>query len=1279
MLFWHLFVDTGGTFADALGRSPTGELRRAKVLSSSMLRGRVVGGSPGTWEIENRWDACNDLMVGWDVRRTTDGSDLGAVQGWDAATGRLRLTGSASPSPGTIIDVICPEEAPILAARILTRTPGNQPLPPIVLRLATTRGTNALLTRDFPRPTVFTTAGLEDLLDIGTQQRPDECLFSLDIRKPARVHGVVVSVHARISPDGQTIAALQMERLHAETQHACGGARGAAAIALLHADLHPAHELQVAEAARSMGFDPVVCSHQVSPMVKLLPRALTTVVEAALAPVVSSYIKRIQASLGNSGQLDIMTSAGGLAPCRDFAAKDSLLSGPAGGVVGAAAAARSAGANEIFAFDMGGTSTDVSRWSAGAGVEHASEHSAGDVTLVSPAVRVHTVAAGGGSICDFDGAALTVGPASAGASPGPACYGRGGPLTVTDVQVLSGRLFAAGFGVPLDEPAASRSAGALLARIHTIDPSATVELMLDGLLAIAAERIAGAIRVVSSARGHDPARATLLAFGGAAGQIACLVAERLGMSRVILPRDAGILSARGLMSAVFQTIVQRQILQPLHMAIDGLQATVDDMMSQAQRDLAAYCGVATSESPHITNRLDWALRWHGQETPVEIEADGVNEERLRERFDAAYRRQYGYAADRDPTSLEVVWVRLVASTVSNVAVPDEKSPMETLIEAKPRTQALRTRGRQVMAPVIMRPSLAVGAQLAGPALIVEEHCTTVVEDGWNLEVLADGAMAMVRAKGAGEEERAASQLDSAEVELYTSRLESAARAMGAALQRTSVSVNVKERLDYSCAVLDSDANLVACAPHVPVHLGSLGVCVREVRKRIDIGPGDIVVTNHPACGGSHLPDVTVIAAAFDESAPTIPMAYVAARAHHAEIGGIRPGSMPPDARCLADEGVVIAPMYAVRAGMSNLEQVRTLLSDNSRGVPSRAVGTNLEDLRAAIAACLSGVHQLQTLAKGEGGRERLARMMESIQSRSAHVAGEAIARLGTRAIDLSDTLDDGTPLRARLVIDSSGMTFDFSGTGGPHPGNLNATPAIVRSCLVYVVRVLAGRDLPLNEGLMRPVRVVLPTSLLNPHFEADGDPRDQPAVVGGNVEVSQRLVNMLLRGLGLCAESQGTMNNLIFGDDARSYYETIGGGAGAGPGFAGASAVHTHMTNTRITDPEILERRYPVRLERFAVRRGSGGAGTNRGGDGIERVIRFLEPMRVSVLTQRRAQGAHGLVGGNHGQPGMQRVIRADGQITTLGPSDGADLHAGDAIEMLTPGGGGWGPPPNHT
>jgi len=1259
---WQVSVDTGGTFTDAIGIAPSGELRRAKVLSSSALRARIRALiAPDIIEIDQSWGVADDFPGGWSLG-APPGHPSPKVSRFSAALSLITLDGpiASSAKPGAILDILCPDEAPILAARVLTQTPALLPLPPIFMRLATTRGTNALLTRSFPPVALFTTRGLGDLCEIGTQQRPD--LFALDIRKPPLLHARTIEIDERLAADGAVLQPIDTRALERDARAVLGSGIRIAAVALLHADLNPVHELAAAAILRRLGFNIVALSHEVSPFVKLLPRSITTIVEAALAPIVSTYLARIQHALPG-GRLDILTSAGSLVPARDFRAIHSLLSGPAGGLVGAAAAARTAAEPHVLAFDMGGTSTDVSRYAGS--IAHVFEHTVGPATLIAPAVDIHTVAAGGGSICAFDGTALTVGPASAGADPGPACYGRGGPLALTDIQLLSGRLAPRSFGVPLDEHAAYAAFDALVERMGL--PRARATSVLDGLLDIAAERIAGAIRVVSSRRGHDPAAATLLAFGGAGGQIACIVAERLGIRRVLIPPDAGLLSARGLFAAPFQHIAQRQVLRPLDDPHDSLDQTIAELTREATTRVRAMLDERGDPAGPIRCTTVAALRAAGQETPIEIELQCARD--ARPNFEIAYERIYGYRAPDG--GIEVVWLRAIASGASAGGVRTESlaSPARQLASQPRLTRSMRTAGIAVDALIIDRAVLTPGRAIAGPALIVEPHCTTVVDSGWNLTVLPDGSLRLDIDRSAAP--RARPTLAATEVELFTSRVESAARSMGEALQRTSFSVNVKERLDYSCAVLDSRAGLVACAPHVPVHLGSLGVCVRETLRHIAIAPRDAVVTNHPACGGSHLPDLTVIAGAFDDHAN--PIGYVAARAHHAEIGGIRPGSMPPSATRLIDEGVVIPPMCIVHQGVERFDDLRRLLT--SRPHPTRALHANLEDIRAAIAACARGVVELESLARAHSPA-RLAEMLEAIQSRSARAAAEAVVALQPLDLALADELDDGSPLRVRITARDNVLTFDFTGSAPVHSGNLNATPAIVTSCLVYLMRLLCGRDLPLNEGLMRPVRIILPEGMLNPPFLLRTHPATLPAVVGGNIETSQRLVNLLVRGLGLAAESQGTMNNLIFGDERSSYYETICGGAGAGPGFDGASAVHTHMTNTRITDPEILERRYPVRLERFAVRRGSGGRARFRGGDGVERIIRFLAPMSVSVLTQRRVNGPRGLDGGGDGQPGRQWIERADGSTTPLAHIDGAQLAPGDALVMQTPGGGGMGGPP---
>ncbi len=1278
---WRIFIDTGGTFTDALGLSPGGRTFRAKVLSSGVLRARVVEVIDGrTVRLDEAWHAQDDLPRGWRmVMRGRDPAGSFEIAGYDSRSSTLRLAAPIKRQVpcGTMIEIESGEEAPIVAARLMTGTPGDRPLPPISMRLATTRGTNALLTGGVSPIALFITRGLGDLLEIGTQQRPAADLFALDIHQPRALHRCVVEVDERLNADGTVLKPPDLEALEGAARRALDQGFECAAVSLLHGDINPAHERAVVSCLRRLGFRVVCASGEVAPFVKLLPRAQTTVIEAALSPVVSDYFQRVSASLPG-GRLDSLTSAGGLVPARAFRAKDSLLSGPAGGVVGAAAAAESAGEREIVAFDMGGTSTDVSRWAGR--LEHVYEHTVADATLVAPAADVHTVAAGGGSVCDFDGAALVVGPASAGAEPGPACYGRDGPLTVTDAQLLSGRIWPSGIAVPLDVAGAERALAALAARMGNGGVLQDRGRVLDGLLAVAAERIAGAIRTVSTRRGHDPHAASLLAFGGAGGQIACMVAERLGMARVIIPPDAGLLSARGLAAARFERIAERQVLSPLAEVGEQLDDLVAELRDRAAGELSSTLAEIGEDPERIEHRAIAAVRVRGQETPLELTFGRSSD--LAPAFDREFQRVFGYRPEGEgrDAGRELVWLRVVVSGGEPIGGFAPAGPEQRDASRIMGAQDLRSGGRSHRTEALHRDALHAGETIRGPALIVESHCTTVVDEGWDLTVLHDGSLRLDRvsdaARGAAGAGSGAGAIEEAEVELFTARMESIAVSMGEALRRTSFSVNVKERLDYSCAVLDARGRLVACAPHVPVHLGSLGVCVREVVRRTTIAQGDAVVTNHPACGGSHLPDVTVIGGAFDGDGRVI--GYVAARAHHAEIGGIRPGSMPPNATRLGDEGVVIPPMHVVRSGVPDFAGLERVLSSGKH--PTRALRANIEDIRAAIAACANGASEIEDLVAAHGAG-RLGEMLEAIQRRSALAATGVARALGPIDLHLKDELDDGSPLCIRVVAAGDSLTLDFLGTAGVHPGNLNATPAIVNSCVLYVTRVLAGREqtnragrgLPLNEGLMRPVRLILPEGLLNPPFDPDLDPEVQPAVVGGNVETSQRLVNLLLRGLGVCAESQGTMNNLIFGDEERSYYETICGGAGAGPGFDGASAVHTHMTNTRITDPEVLERRYPVRLEKFAVRRGSGGAGKQCGGDGVERAIRFLAPMSLSLLTQRRVRGPRGGNGGGPGMPGEQWIERVDGRTERLKSLDSREVGSGDLVVVRTPGGGGWG------
>ena len=1238
---WHLSIDTGGTFTDGLARNPAGEVRRAKVLSTGAIRARVLAvAGPGQYRLAQQWhlpDAAT--LTGFYLRQAGEASETGPqVIAFDPATGLLRSS-AALPGlePGATVELFTGEEAPVLAARLLTGTPPGQAFPPLTMRLGSTRGTNALLERKGARVALLVTAGLPGLLEIGNQQRPD--LFALDIRKPAPLYDRLIEVPARMDAQGQEIAPLLPDHVQELVQQVLASGCDAVAIALLHAYRNPAHERALAAALRQAGLAHVSCSHQLAPAIRLLPRAQTTVVNAFLAPVIEDYLAGVQHGLAQA-PLKVMTSAGGLVDARHFHPKDSLLSGPAGGVVGAATLARQTGHPRILTLDMGGTSTDVARYDGA--YDYRYELAVGDARLLSPALAIETVAAGGGSICRFDGQRLSVGPDSAGAQPGPACYGAGGPLTLTDVNLLLGRLDPATFGIPLDE-AAARAALAALRGEAVISE----EELLQGFLDLAHETMAGAIRRISIRQGYDPAAYALLAFGGAGGQHACAVAGLLGIRRVIVPYEAGILSASGIGTAAITRQAQAQVLRPL--------AEVDLAARFARLEAEALAALAAEGPGGQISRRSLLLRFHGQNHSLEIPyAPGgpTPEATFRMRYEALF----GHWLDQP--SLELEAIRVVATLAGPDLPPLPPVPTSHHPHADRHTAA---------GPVYDWENLGPGAHLAGPALLAGRHATVVVPAGWSLQL--DGGRNAILQATAPQATVTAEAEAAISLSLFAHRFESIAQEMGALLERTSFSVNVKERLDFSCALLDAAGTLVVNAPHIPVHLGSLGVCVRQVCAALPLGPGDVAITNHPGYGGSHLPDITLVAPVFVGETLA---GYVANRAHHAELGGKRPGSMPADARHLAEEGVVIPPTYLVRAGQMDRAGIAAHLQAGPW--PTRALAENLADLDASLASIRAGVDALTALCQEHGLATVQARMAD-LKAYAAQHMRQRLAAFPPGTYAAQEFLDDGSLLQVQISLAGGEASLDFSGTSPTHPGNFNANPAIVTSVVMYVLKLLAEAGLPLNEGLMEPVHLYLPPgSMLNPAFPPD--PAACPAVVGGNVETSQRLTDTLLKALGVAACSQGTMNNFLFGHESLGYYETIGGGTGAGPDFAGAHGVHQHMTNTRITDPEILEFRYPVRLEQLALRPGSGGKGRWPGGNGIIRQVRFLQDMEVTLLTQHRTAGPYGLAGGEAGQPGQQYWLRAaEGDTLPLPGCISLRLRAGDAIRIETPGGGGYGNP----
>lgn len=1251
---WRVWVDTGGTFTDCLAKGPDGALRRAKVLSSSALRGVVTAiDGPRALRVREAWGAVPDLVRGFHFAAL--GLEGGVeVAGHDPSTGVLELTAAHPPglAPGMAFEVRSAEEAPVLAARLVTGTSAGEPLPALAMRLATTRGTNALLERKGVPVAVFVTRGFRDLLRIGTQQRPD--LFALRVRRPPPLHHAVVEVPGRLAADGSELSPLDLRGLAPMVEQLLASGVRVAALSLLHSYRNPTHEEALEAYLLDAGFAHVARSSELAPAIRLLPRAQTAVVDGYLGPVIGDYLRRVGEVV--APRLHVMTSAGGLVRPADFRAKDSLLSGPAGGVVGAARAGRISGFERVIAFDMGGTSTDVARYDGD--FEYRWEHEVGGVRLMTPALAIESVAAGGGSVCTADADGLRVGPESAGATPGPACYGAGGPLTLTDVNLLLGRIDPDRFGIPVSLGAAERALDDLRRAVEELRGEAVpAEALLEGLLEIADERMADAIRGISLRKGVDPSGYALVAFGGAGAQHGCGVAARLGIRTVVVPADAGLLSALGIGHAVLERFASRQVLASLACCEDDLE----ELFAELAREVTtAVMREGVGEDEVSVRRRILSLRYQGQDATLEVEWEGPGRP-VRQTFETRYLEAYGHRASDRP--IEVESVRVVASTRADADAP---APAPHPSRPEPHgEQRLRVAGEWRLVGSYDRGALVPGAVVDGPCVIHEAHSVTFVDAGWSAAIDAAGAIVLeFRAAPAS----SGAAHEAVEEELFISRFRALVGEMGDQLQRTALSTNVKERLDFSCALLDADGELVANAPHIPVHLGALGLCVRRVAAALEMRPGDVVVTNHPAYGGSHLPDVTLVTPVHD--AEGVLLGYVANRAHHAELGGARPGSMPPAATSLVEEGVVIPPTRLIDRGHERWDVLREMLTGAT--FPSRAPDDNLADLRAQLAANHRGAGLLRELAANHGAAT-VGRRMEMLKARAERRAREAISRVPAATYRATERLDDGTPLAVSIDIAAGRAIIDFAGSGGVHPGNLNATPAIVRSAVLYVVRLLIDEPLPLNEGLLRPVEVRISPGLLDPPFPED--PALAPAVVGGNTEVSQRLVDTLLRALGLAACSQGTMNNVLWGNERFGYYETVCGGSGAGPGWHGESAVHCHMTNTRITDAEVVEHRYPVRVERFEIRSGSGGEGRWRGGDGVVREIAFLEPMSLSVLTQHRVERPYGAEGGAPGTAGRQTLVRADGSATVLAPIDGVEVARGDRLILETPGGGGWGTP----
>jgi 5-oxoprolinase (ATP-hydrolysing) len=1169
-------------------------------------------------------------------------------------------------------------DAAIAGIRELLGLSANTPIPDErieAVRMGTTVGTNALLERKGERTVLAITRGFRDALRIAYQNRPR--LFDRHIVLPELLYSRVIEIDERIGAHGDIWRALDEEQARRDLAVAYEEGYRSLAIVFMHGYRYPRHEQLVGAIARAIGFTQISISHEVSPLMKLVSRGDTTVVDAYLSPILRRYVDEVAGELGGV-RLMFMQSNGGLTDARRFQGKDSILSGPAGGMVGVVRTAERAGFERIIGFDMGGTSTDVSHYAGE--FERAFETQVAGVRMRAPMLSIHTVAAGGGSVLHFDGARYRVGPDSAGANPGPACYRRGGPLAVTDANVMLGkiqpRFFPAVFGAsgsePLDAAIVQQRFSDLAEEIRRATGDArSAEEVAEGFIAIAVGNMANAIKKISVSRGYDVTEYTLATFGGAGGQHACLVADALGMTRVFIHPLAGVLSAYG-MGLADITALREQALE-LELADDNLPALAAalERLAEAARAEVLAQGV-TPGRVRVERRVH--LRYDGTDSSLAV-SFGTRAEMV-DAFELAYRKRYAFLMpDRG----------LIAEAVAVEAVGIADAPAEGVVTPAPRaplqpadTVTMFTNGERHRAPVFLREKLRPEDRIPGPAIIAEANATTVVEPGWQAAVTHRGELVLERVVPRPRAAAIGTTVDPVMLEIFNNLFMSIAEQMGFALANTAYSVNIKERLDFSCALFDPAGNLIANAPHMPVHLGSMGESIKTVIREnaACMKPGDVYMLNAPYNGGTHLPDITVITPVFDERGERV-LFYVGSRGHHADIGGITPGSMPPDSKVVEEEGVLIDNFLLVEGG--RLREQETIALLGSGKYPARNIRQNMGDLRAMIAANEKGVQELAKMV-AHFGLDVVHAYMRHVQENAEEAVRRVIDVL--KDGDFIYELDNGAVIKVRIAIDRAARraTIDFTGTSPQLPNNFNAPGAVCMAAVLYVFRTLVDDEIPLNAGCLKPLEVIIPEgSMLRPRYPA--------AVVAGNVETSQCVTDALYGALGVLASAQGTMNNFTFGNERHQYYETIAGGSGAGvvkfsaegeplEGFAGTDVVQTHMTNSRLTDPEVLEWRFPVILESFEIRRGSGGAGLWCGGNGGTRRIRFLERMTASILSGHRRIPPHGLAGGRPGEPGRNRIERADGTRLELRGADKAEMGAGDVFVIDTPGGGGFGMPP---
>ncbi|MEW6491192.1 MAG: hydantoinase B/oxoprolinase family protein [Cyanobacteriota bacterium] len=1212
---WQFWIDRGGTFTDIVARRPDGQLVIHKLLSEN-------------------------------PERYTDAP----IQG--------------------IRDILgIPTDAPIPAEQIE------------VVKMGTTVATNALLERKGDRTVLIITQGFRDALRIGYQNRPD--IFARQIILPEMLYERVIEVEERYSAQGEELIPVNLESVRNSLQEAYDAGIRSCAIVFMHGYRYSAHEKEVATLAHAIGFTQVSVSHEVTPLMKLVSRGDTTVVDAYLSPILRRYVDQVSNQLGSVGSTDsvplqFMQSNGGLVDAKAFQGKDSILSGPAGGIVGAVQTSAIAGFHKIIGFDMGGTSTDVAHYNGE--YERTFETEVAGVRFRTPMMSIYTVAAGGGSILQFDGTRYRVGPESAGANPGPASYSKGGPLTVTDANVMLGKLqpdfFPKVFGPHADLPLNVEVVRQKFAQLATeIGDNRTPEQVASGFLAIAVEKMANAIKKISLQRGYDVSEYTLCCFGGAGGQHACLIADALGMKQVFIHPFAGVLSAYGMGLADIRVLRDRAVEATLNEAlVPELEQFLKELARKGKEELNTSDAEDTEKTIQVFRKVH--LRY--ERTDKALVVDWGDVAAMQQQFEEAHRQQYGFIAPEKALIVEAVSVEVVQKTYN-----PEEPIVERQTDAAPEPVAIvqiYTANAWHDTPVYQRENLQPGDCICGPALIIEATGTNVIEAGWQAESTGYNHLILKRVTSLQKGVAVATEVDPVLLEIFNNLFRSIAEQMGITLQNTSSSVNIKERLDFSCAIFDQQGQLVANAPHIPVHLGSMSESVGSLIEAHGgtLKPGDVYLLNNPYNGGTHLPDITVITPVFappitkeDKEAVSplnmgglggVPLFYVASRGHHADIGGITPGSMPPSSTSVEEEGILLDNFKLVEQGHFREQELRQVLTAGT--YPVRNIEQNIADLKAQIAANEKGVQELRQMVQHYS--------LETVQAYMGHVQDNAEASVrriieGLKDGSFTAKLDDGNQIQVTITINHENRSakIDFTGTSPQLESNFNAPAAVCKAAVLYVFRTLVNDDIPLNAGCLKPLEIIIPEGcMLNPRYPA--------AVVAGNVETSQAITDALYGALGVLAASQGTMNNFTFGNERYQYYETICGGAGAGADFEGTDAVHTHMTNSRLTDPEVLEWRFPVLLENFCIRPQSGGKGKHHGGDGVIRRLRFLEPMTAAILSSRRVVPAFGLHGGEAGATGRNYVEHWDGTVEELGSTAVVEMNVGDVFVIETPGGGGY-------